>query len=150
MPTRPGRWPHIDRERLPLDEAAGQYILNQPLLRAARQHPAMAAAWIVFGLAVALSYAFAGTTAQGFVLLFGFPILLVAQVRASRQRDRPSKPTGGLRLALMIGWVAAAFGVIVVIAWFEAATGSTGAVILVALFVALPVLGKLLQMIFRV
>jgi hypothetical protein len=150
MPVRPGRWPHIDRERLPLDEAFGQYLLKQPIVRAAREHPRVAVLWIVVGLAVALSYAFDQTTALVLLLVVGLPVLLVAQVHVSRRPERPSKPTDGLRLTLIIGWVAAAFGVIAVIAWLETATGYTGVATVVVMFVALPILGKLLQAIFRV
>ena len=151
MPIRPGRWPQIDRG--PLDEAVGQSILKHPLLRSAREQPEIAVPWIVLGLVTAGAYLYAGFPAALLVLLFGLPILFGARLLARRRPDRPSRvarPTDGFRLALMVAWVAAAFGVIAILAWLEAATGSTGIVMAVGCFVAIPILVKVLLAIFRV
>ena len=150
VPIRPGRWPHIDREQLPLDERLGQYVLNQPLVRSARENPEVAGPWIVLGLVVVLAGLVFGMAGVLLVLLVGFPTLIGARLLASRRRrERPVDPEGSSRLALILAWVAAACFVIVILATLEVATGNTGIVLAVGAVVAFPILGKALQMIFR-
>ena len=149
MPT-PSRRPGLGHKRLPLDEAIGQYLLNQPLVRSVRERPEIAAPWIVLGLAAALAGLIAGGTAVLLVLVVGLFTVRWARVLAPSRRDRPSDPVGGLRLALILGWVAAMAGVIAIIAWFEAATGYAGIVTVAGLLVALPIAGRALYLILRV
>ena len=150
MPIRPGRWPEIDREPLPLDERVGQYVLNQSLVRSASENPKIAGPWIVLGLAVALAGLIAGMPA---VLLVGFVGLLIlygVRLHArDRQKVRPSNRGGGLRLALILLWFAAMVCVMGIIVSFEASTGFTGIVLAVGAFVAFPVGWKLLQLMLR-
>ena len=84
------------------------------------------------------------------VLLVGLPMVFGARLLARRpQAPRPSKPTDGLRLSLILGWVAAMTGVIVILAWLEAATGYSGIVLGIGMFLVLPIALKALQLIFR-
>ena len=151
MPIRPGRWPHIDREPLPLDERVGQYVLNQPLVRSARENPEIAGPWIVLGLAVALAGLIAGLPAVLLVSSVGLLILFGVRLHArDRQKVRPSNRGGGLRLALILLWVAGMTCVMGIIVSFEVSTGSTGIVLVVASLVVFPIAVKLLQLMLRV
>lgn len=150
MPIRPGRWPHIDRERLPLDERVGQYVLNQPVVRSVRESPEGAGPWIVLGLAVALAGLIAGMPAAVLVLFVGILILYGVHLHArGRRQVRPSNPGGGLRLALVLIWFAAMVGVMGIIVSLEVSTGGTGIVLVVASLVVFPIAIKLLQLMLR-
>ena len=54
-----------------------------------------------------------------------------------------------MRLVLILGWVAAMTGVMAIVVSIEAATGHTGIVMVIGLFVVFPIAGKALQMIGR-
>lgn len=145
MPTRPGRWPEIEREPLPLDERVGQYVLNQPLVRSARESPEGAGPWIVLVLAVAVAGLIAGMPAVILVLAVGLLIVYGVRLHArGRQKVRPSNRGGGLRLALILLWAAGLLGVFAILISAEAATGNTGIVAAVGLFVGAPIYVKLL------
>ena len=148
----PGRQDGRDPEdeRLPLEEAIGQYVIEQPLVRAARERPEIALPWIVLGLAVAIAGLIGGMPSVLLVLLVGLPVLFGARLLASRRQVRPSDSGSPLRLLLLLAWVAALLPAIWVVLLIDAAAGNTGILKVVGLAVVLPIAGKALQMIGRV
>jgi len=148
MPT-PSRRPDSGRERIPLDEAIGRYLLNNPLVRTGRERPEIAAPWIVVGLAAAVAGLIAGGTAVLLILGVGSFIIRWAGAYATRRQDQTSDPLSAVRLALILGWVAAMACVIVLIALAEGATGYTGIVTVVGLLMVLPIAGIALYLILR-
>ena len=102
-----------------------------------RERPEVVAPWIVLGLAAALAGLIAGGTAV--LLVVGIGLFILRWVPG----DAP------VRQALILGWVAAMAGVIVIIALVEGATGYTGIATLVGLVVALPIAGRALYLIIR-
>ena len=133
----------------PSDPVAIRRYVLQPDLRSVPEHPVLVARWIVLGVATALAGLIAGLPAAFLVLSVGLLALLGARLLAAQRRDRPSDRRAGLRLALILGWVAAMAGVIAIIVSFEAATGYSGIVIVVVLFAVLPIAFKLLQLMLR-
>jgi hypothetical protein len=72
-------------ERPSVDEAIGQYLLNQPLVRSAREQPDRAMPWIVLGLAVVIAALIGGAWVL-LVLLVGLPTILGARLLSRRRR----------------------------------------------------------------
>jgi hypothetical protein len=144
-----------EEARLPLFEAIGWYILEQPLIRSARERPDIAMPWIVLCLAVGVAALIGGMPAVLPVLLVGLPAIFVARLLA-RRRDRPSesdRPTESVspfRLVLLIAWLAALLASIAVVLLVDAAAGNVGIFRIIGLAVVFPIAAKALQLIFRV
>jgi len=83
-PAPNGRGSREDEPPLP-DEAIGQYLLNQPLVRSAREHPDIAMPWIVLGLAVVVAALIGGAWVL-LVPLVGLPTILGARLLSHRRR----------------------------------------------------------------